>query len=56
MNEQTAIEIAQKMANEFNKIFVVIKCSLGLCNIMSYENFKLSKKKENNYIKIVPQI
>lgn len=55
MNEQTALQVAQQMANDNQKDYVVIKCNLGLCQILSYENFKLSTKK-NYFKKIVPTI
>ena len=53
MNEKDAIKVAQTLADLHKKEFVILKCNKGLCNILSYENFKLSQK-TNYYLKIVP--
>lgn len=55
MIESVATEVAQQMANEQNKDFVLIMCKKKLCNILSYENFQLSGK-TRYYKKITPNI
>ena len=55
MNVKQATLLAQAMANENNKAFVIYKCARGLYKIMRYDYYRKAKK-ERYTTKISPEI
>jgi hypothetical protein len=55
MREEDAILTAQNLADESQKIFVILKCKDSRCQIMQYEYFQKSGK-TRYYKKIFPKV